>query len=211
MPIKKDFGNALWLVLHSTALQAKDQIENNQSIESYKQLETNLIPLLPCPQCQDHYQQNIMTQEYANQPDPKHLNQLNYLHNQVNKLFNKPIFSLEESSEFINNLNNENPKLLIIQFYKSVMTLANYWNSFFWIRPKKRFKHNIPNFKSFVTNSMKLLSLAEPEEINEYWKNTPEPYQSNNLYQFFLKHHLPQKHVPENFSFDLNGCGCLNK
>lgn len=206
MPLKKELGNALWLVLHSTAIQAN---EIPELIEHYQKMESNLAPLLPCPQCQGHYQENIKKEEYQNQPEPKHLNQINYIHNQVNSLFNKPTFTLDESTQFINQINKENPQLLQQQYFKVVLTISHYWGSFFWHRPKKRFRHNVKNFKAFLIHSMKLLSLAEPEEIQTYWKETENPFQTEKLYPFLVVHGL--KKIPENFSFDFKGCGCLNK
>jgi len=216
MPLKKDLGNALWLILHSTALIAHNQPDlsvREQYIGYYKKMEENLIHLLPCPQCQGHYQEHIAQEAYKKQPEPQHLNQLNWLHNQVNILLHKEnppkTFTLEESIKYISDLNEQQQELLKHQFFKTTMTIAKYWNAIFWNRPKKRFKHNIDNMKNFLIFAMKLLSLAEIEETQTYWETTENSYQSAQIYKYLELHGMNK--IPQDFSYDYEGCGCLNK
>jgi len=95
-----DWGQAVWYILHTTALHAPQPLE--QSFQLYKQMVYSLRYLLPCARCKQHLTQNVNYIDFDTCPRNHHeLFKCSWrLHNIVNQATGKPIMPLEQALSF---------------------------------------------------------------------------------------------------------------
>lgn len=94
---KSDWGNAIWFILHTTALYAPDPME--VSFVRYRNLLSSLRFLLPCPVCRQHLTDNLSKLDFASCGRTREeLFRCSWiLHNIVNMSENKPVVGLQEA------------------------------------------------------------------------------------------------------------------
>lgn len=92
-----DWGNAIWFILHTTALYAPDPIQ--QSFTYYKTMIHALRNLLPCPKCRIHLTENLRFIDFDHCAKTREeLFKCSWkLHNIVNASNNKRQLGLQEA------------------------------------------------------------------------------------------------------------------
>ena len=90
-------GNAVWFIIHLTALYAPQPLD--QSFESFKQMLNALRFILPCSKCRSHLTQNLQYIDFDHcAKSNEDLFKCSWkLHNIVNKSENKPLMSLQDA------------------------------------------------------------------------------------------------------------------
>jgi len=86
---KDDWGNAIWFIIHTTALYSTSTME--ETFENYKAMLSCLQYLLPCPKCRKHLRSNLslIDIDYCRNSREKLFECSWKLHNIVNKSLNK--------------------------------------------------------------------------------------------------------------------------
>ena len=82
-------------------------IHNEVNKRKYYNFFMNLKDVLPCKKCQAHYKENIQKYDLSNNLDSRQdlVQWLIDIHNEVNKLLNKEIWSVDRAKLFYNNFN----------------------------------------------------------------------------------------------------------
>ena len=212
MPIRPEFGQVLWMFLHSMAyiiekkvavLDHDDGGKKNRK-DVYFRIEKSLVMLLPCSKCRSHYFTHIKRKDYNDIPNCDILAKLNFLHNTVNSLLNKQIYSLVESEEKSLSFIKSFPEFKN-NFFKIILTLTKYWNKTSWY--KKVNLHLRQELLNLVSLSLELI-------FDNYSNNFNEEIFSNysSVYQTFTKYYdLDSEVIEDGFSYRTDGCECLNK
>jgi len=91
----KDWGNAFWFVLHTSALYAPREMED--SFKNYRNVIIALQYLLPCPKCREHLKQNLKWIDFdtCGRTNLELFKCSWKLHNIVNQSINKPLLDLQ--------------------------------------------------------------------------------------------------------------------
>lgn len=200
MPIRKEFGNALWLYLHSMAQIAEDQDKNDLFLE----ILSGVAHLLPCPKCRKHY--FAYKRKGAYQALQKGTEKTNYIHNEVNKLFNKKVYTLEES---INEFKDIANKQIIVKntFYEIVLSFSAFWGTDWTKGINLQMKNYL---RKIIENTITLLNLGDTSLAQKQMEDE-NFYQYQEMYQILEQFQLDSKEVRNGFKYRTDGCNCLNK
>ena len=108
------WGPHAWIFLHSITLNYPLN-PTKKDIKHYYNFFTNLKYILPCDKCRYHYTQNLIKYPLTNKILLSKKNLINWLiniHNSVNKLNNKKIYSYNQVINIYNKLYNPNNKII---------------------------------------------------------------------------------------------------
>ena len=101
------WGPAGWKFLHSITFNYPLTPDYNDK-QNYKNFFENLQYVLPCPNCQNHYSQNIIKFPIRLESRNELVEWLIDIHNEVNKKNNKKVYSYQEVYQNYNQLYNQN-------------------------------------------------------------------------------------------------------
>jgi len=104
-----EWGVHGWKFIHHVALgYPNNPTENDKN--NYKSFFILIGTILPCHLCSDHYNENLLIYPLTDDVLMNKTNLINWtidMHNEVNKLHNKKIYSYDEALQLIkNNYNN---------------------------------------------------------------------------------------------------------
>lgn len=103
------WGPKAWFFLHTITFNYPDNPSNNDK-KNYKNFFESLQFTLPCKVCKEHYINHIKDYPIDNYLDTKEtlVNWLIIIHNEVNKILNKPILDYKQVIEQYNNIYDNN-------------------------------------------------------------------------------------------------------
>ena len=106
------WGPKAWFFLHTITFNYPDNPSNNDK-KNYKNFFESLQFTLPCKVCKEHYINHIKDYPIDNYLDTKEnlVKWLIIIHNEVNKILNKPILNYTEIIEYYNNIYNNSSNI----------------------------------------------------------------------------------------------------
>ena len=114
-----EWQRATWILFHTITLNYNEQYK-----EEYKNFFESLKITIPCKICRNHYTQNVNKDELSFErninPD-RIFNWTVDLHNEVNKMHRKKVWSYDEARNFYTrfNFNNGVLKFVILQYVRA--------------------------------------------------------------------------------------------
>jgi hypothetical protein len=219
MPVGQEFGNALWYLLHCFGHRCVE----GGLIKEYYRFEKSLLEIIPCTQCRSHYKGYLKlllkkTPEFADEDKDKILWRLNYLHNSVNGMFGKRIWSLNDSIEEWRQRSSDLKELKDV-FFRVILTYADFWVGY-W---KKSINVEQCNaFRCVVNNGLKILG-EDLNDVSTYFGKIHNNDGNNNLnlrvyrrvaiWEMFKdSYNLDVNRIDVGFAFSTDGCSlCTNK
>lgn len=100
MATKKEWGNAVWYFLHTTAFKMRPESFEELKNE-YVNIIKNICSILPCPDCLQHAMEETRSLDASNLKTKEDLNKyLISFHNKVNYRIKKPLYS-SDYNEYI--------------------------------------------------------------------------------------------------------------
>ena len=123
--MKKDlWGSSVWSTIHYVALGYPNN-PSTQDEQNYKNFYENLGKVLPCDECSTHYQKNFKESSIDKHLDSKEnlfIWTVN-LHNTVNKMLNKDVYSVTEAKNMC--LNRNTTSLMSYMKYIIILILIS--------------------------------------------------------------------------------------
>jgi len=103
------WGPKAWVFLHTITFNYPNNPSNSDK-KNYKNFFESLQFILPCKICKEHYINHIKDNPIDNYLDTKEnlVKWLIIIHNEVNKILNKPILNYKEIIEHYNYIYNTN-------------------------------------------------------------------------------------------------------
>ena len=144
-----------WFIFHTLALNYNDKYQ-----EHYKFFFESFTKIIPCKICRNHYIQNINKEKMSISDNINKDNIFNWtvdLHNSVNKLNHKKVWSYEEAKKYYlrNNFNNKALKIFVFEYVRSnfkknpekTQNLIKMLNALAYLYPEQEKKDRLINFK----------------------------------------------------------------
>lgn len=106
MTNKDIWGSHMWYTIHFIALGYPNEASSIDK-KNYKNFYINLPNIIPCEECAKHLITNLNKYPIDNYLDSKErlFEWTVQLHNEVNKMLGKDIWSLEKANKYYNNFN----------------------------------------------------------------------------------------------------------
>jgi hypothetical protein len=141
------WGPSAWTFLHSITFQYPEYPSDIDK-QKYYTFFNSLKNVLPCPICREHYNNNIETIPIRLDSRTELIEWLIDIHNEINRMNNKKIYSYDEvyeiynklydNSNVINNDNNGNMKIdyLYILLLIGIATGGYYYYQNYYLKKK---------------------------------------------------------------------------
>lgn len=144
-----------WIIFHTLALNYNDKYH-----EHYKSFFESFTKIIPCRICRNHYTQNINKSKMTIEENINKDNIFNWtvdLHNSVNKMNYKKVWSHDEAKKYYlkNNFNQKALKIFVFEYVRAnfkknpekTQNLIKMLNALAYLYPHEQKREKLINFK----------------------------------------------------------------